>query len=241
MGNRLDEHFAMCSTFKLPLAAAVLRMAERGKLRLDEAIPYSEKDMLSHAPVTRLHLAEGSMTVKALTEATQTTSDNPAANLLLRRLGGPAALTAALRSMGARTTRIDRMEPEMNLVLPGEERDTTTPRDMAQFVARLATGKILKRASREELMAWMVATTTGDKRIRAGLPKGWRAGDKTGTATHDLMTDKINDVAVTWPPGRAPMVIAAYYDSSRRSTEIGDPDQAVLAEVGRIAAEWLGS
>ena len=112
MGNRLDEHFAMCSTFKLPLAAAVLRMAERGKLRLDEAIPYSEKDMLSHAPVTRLHLAEGSMTVKALTEATQTTSDNPAANLLLRRLGGPAALTAALRSMGARATRIDRMEPE---------------------------------------------------------------------------------------------------------------------------------
>ena len=117
VGHRLDEPFAMCSTFKLPLAAVVLREADQGRLTLDERLRYSEKDMLSHAPVTREHLAEGAMTIAALIEAAQVTSDNVAANLIIKRLGGPEVFTAILRELGDRATRLDRYEPMMNLVL----------------------------------------------------------------------------------------------------------------------------
>lgn len=234
-GHRLDERFAMCSTFKFPLAAVVLREADAGRLKLDEWIPYSQADMISHAPVTSANLAKGGMTAGALAEAAQVTSDNPAANLLLKKLGGPGAFTAKLRELGARATRLDNFEPAMNLVLPGEEHDTTTPRDMALLAARCVTGNALRPASRDKLIQWMIATNTGARRIRAGVPAGWRAGDKTGSAWNEPMTDKINDVAVVWPPGRAPVVIAAYFDSARRSQAIAPEDEAVLAEVGRIA------
>lgn len=239
-GHRLDERFAMCSTFKLPLAAVILREADQGRLKLTDVVSYSEKDLLSYAPVTSAHLEAGgtAIAIGALAEAAQVTSDNTAANLLLARIGGPSGFTARLRELGDQHTRLDRTEPMLNLVVAGDERDTTTPRAMAQTVAAFLTGDLLSRASRDTLIDWMVKTRTGDKRIRAGLAKDWPAGDKTGTANADAMTDKINDIAIAFPPGRGALVITAYYDSNRRSKEISDADQAVLADVGRLAAAW---
>lgn len=239
VGQRLDERFAMCSTFKLALAAMVLREADAGRLSLDERIVYTKADLQSYAPITSQHLADGHMTVAALAEAAQTTSDNTAANLLLRRLGGPARFTAGVREAGDTATRLDRFEPTLNLVVPGDDRDTTTPRAMAALVAKYLTTDYLSAASRERLIGWMVATTTGQKRIRAGFPADWRAGDKTGTAQADEMTDKVNDIAIAWPPGRAPIVVTGYYDSARKTTATQPGDEAALAAVGRAAAAWI--
>lgn len=236
-GHRLDERFAMCSTFKLPLAAVVLREADQGRLRLDEAVTVTKADLVAYAPVVEPKVGQ-TMTLAALAEAAQTTSDNAAANLLLARLGGPAAFTAALRALGDTVTRLDRIEPALNLVKPGEEHDTTSPRAMAALLGRVLTGDALTAASRDRLIGWMVATTTGGKRLRAGLPSAWRSGDKTGTAQADAMTDKVNDIGITWPPGKAPIVITAYFDSSRRTNATQPADEAALAEVGHIAAAW---
>jgi beta-lactamase class A len=241
VGHRMDERFAMCSTFKLPLAAVVLREADVGRLRLTDTIAFSQQDMVPFAPVTAAHLDKGGMTIGALAEAAQITSDNVAANLLLRQLGGPPAFTRILRSLGDGRTRLDRFEPMLNLVLPGEVHDTTTPHAMAATMSRFLTSDLLTPASRELLITWMIATKTGDKRIRAGLPTEWRAGDKTGTGMAEGMTDKYNDVAIAWPPGKAAMIVAAFFDTHTRSTEMRDEDQAVLAEVGRIAARWAAA
>lgn len=237
IGHRLDERFAMCSTFKLPLAAVVMREADQGRLRLDEAVTITKADLVPYAPVVEPKVGQA-MTLAALAEAAQTTSDNAAANLLLTRLGGPAAFTAALRALGDSVTRLDRTEPALNLVKPGEELDTTSPRAMATLLGRVLAGDALTAASRNRLIGWMVATTTGGKRLRAGLPPSWRSGDKTGTAQADAMTDKVNDIGITWPPGRPPVVITAYFDSSRRTDATQAADEAALAEVGRIAAAW---
>lgn len=239
VGQRLDERFAMCSTFKLALAAMVLREADAGRLSLDERIVYTKADLQSYAPITSQHLADGHMTVAALAEAAQTTSDNTAANLLLRRLGGPARFTASVRQAGDAVTRLDRFEPTLNLVVPGDDRDTTTPRAMATLVAKYLTTDYLSAASRERLIGWMVATTTGQKRIRAGFPADWRAGDKTGTAQADEMTDKVNDIAIAFPPGRAPLVVTAYFDSVRKTGATQPGDEAALAAAGRVAAAWI--
>lgn len=239
LGQRADERFGMCSTFKLPLAAAVLREADAGRIALDERIAFGKDDLVPYAPVVEKHLAEGAMSIAALAEATQTTSDNVAANLLMRRLGGPAQLTANFRAMGDAVTRIDRWEPEMNLVPGGEARDTTTPRAMAGLVARIFGDELLAPASRELLRGWMIATQTGRRRLRAGLPAGWVVGDKTGTGISPQMANKYNDVAVVWPEKGAPLVIAAYYEASGHFESMRAEDEAVLAEVGRIAAAWI--
>jgi beta-lactamase class A len=237
-GNRVDERFAMCSTFKLPLAAAILREADRGKLDLDTTVPVSKADLVPHAPVVEANLAKGSMTIRALAEAAQKQSDNAAANLLLNQIGGPTGFTKFFRDLGDHVTRSDRFEPEMNRWKPGDDRDTTTPAAMAATVAKILTGDVLTPASRDLLIQWMIDTKTGLKRIRAGLPQDWRAGDKTGTG-YDEVCGKVNDIAIAWPPGKPPVIITAYYNTAGPADDVSDKDQAILAEVGRIAANWI--
>lgn len=228
-GNRLDEYFAMCSTFKLALAAAYLREADQGRLDLDEMLPYSEADLLPWAPVTREHLAEGGMTIIALLQAAQQFSDGVAANLLVKRLGGPAMVTAKFREMGDNITRLDRYEPDLGLVLSADLRDTTTPRAMAQLLQRITTGALLTTESQARLLQWMENTQTGAKRLRAGIPSTWRSGNKTGTGRAEGTTNKVNDIAITFPPGCSPIIITAYFDSGEYTAQTEDRHQAVLA------------
>lgn len=173
--------------------------------------------------------------------AGQLTSDNAAANLLIGHLGGPTRLTEFCRAHGDPVTRLDRLEPLMNLVEPGDVRDTTSPRAMATLVARLLGPSGLPAAERATLRGWMIETETGAQRLRAGLPSDWIAGDKTGTGGGEGSTTKINDVAWIEPPGRAPVVVAAYYDVGEETEDIRDEDVAVLASVGRMVAERYGA
>lgn len=239
IGNRMHEHFAMCSSFKLALAACCLREAEAGRVDLDQELAFSQADLVSYSPVLERNLDQGQMSVRELARVTTTTSDNAAANLLIRHLGGPDSVTALFRQMGDRETRLDRYEPMMNLVLSADLRDTTTPAAMAKLVGNLTTGSLLSAQHRQTLIQWMIDTRTGLKRIRAGLPQDWVAGDKTGTGLGPGTTNKYNDVALAYPPGRAPIIISAYFDSALQSDRIEPEQQSVLAEVGRIAVDWV--
>lgn len=237
--HRGEERFALCSTFKLPLAGAVLHAIDQGHLRADVRLPLRRDERVPHMPATEAWLARGWATPLALAEAAQLTSDNLAANVLLRAIGGPEGFTRWLRAQGDPVTRIDRYEPEMNRVFPWDERDTSSPVAFADLVAHLGTGNALKPASRARLTAWMEATRTGQFRLRAGLPAGWRAGDKTGTGFNPDMPDRINDVAIFWPPRRKPWVLACFYEGPAKSTDWVRPqDEAVLAEVSRLAAAF---
>jgi beta-lactamase class A len=223
---REEERFPFCSTFKMVLAGAVLARVDEGKERLDRSIPFAEDALLDYAPTTRAHVHEGAMRVEALCEAAVVVSDNTAANLLLDTVGGPAGLTAYFRSLGDGVSRLDRNEPTLNTSIPGDPRDTTTPEAMLIMMKRLLLGDALSAPSRERLVGWMEACSTGRERLRAGLPGGWRAGDKTGTG----MNGATNDVAIAWPPGRPPILLAVYTLGS-------DAPQARLnAALGEVAA-----
>ena len=237
-GHRLDEHFALCSTFKLPLVAACLREADQGRLDLDEVLAYTQRDLLPWAPVTGPNVGKGGLSIAALAQAAQELSDGTAANLLVRRLGGPAAVTARFREMGDGVTRLDRYEPALGLVLSGDQRDTTSPQAMAQLVRRIVTGDVLRAGARQRLLQWMQNTQTGPRRLRAGLPAAWQPGNKTGTGRAEGTTNKCNDVAIAFPPGRSAIVVAAYFDSGEYTPQVEARHEAVLARVGRIAAAW---
>lgn len=226
--HRGDERFALCSTFKLLAAAFVLARVDRSDERLSRRITYTKEYLVAYSPATEQHVGDG-MTVGDLCEAAITLGDNTAANLLLDSFGGPPALTAFIRSLGDTITRLDRREPSLNDVEAGDPRDTTTPLSMLGLVQTLVLGSVLSVSSRDQLIAWLVATTTGDARLRAGIPQGWRVGDKTGSGARNAT----NDVAIVWPPGRAPIFVTAYYAEAEASD---DERNAVLAQVGRIAA-----
>lgn len=236
-GWRGGERFAHCSTFKLSLAAFVLREVDARRLNPAEVLPYSVLDLLPNSPVAEAHAGKADLTALGMAEGAQLTSDNLCANLLMRRLGGPAALTRFWRDLGDATSRLDRYETALNRVEPGEQQDTTTPEAMARSAAAFLLGPVLTPSSRATLLGWTRATATGLKRIRAGLPMGWQAGDKTGTALFDDLPAKVNDVAVAFPPGGNPLVITAYYETPGPVATIRAQDEAVLAQVGRIAAD----
>ena len=235
-GNRLshrgDERFALLSTFKALAAACVLARVDRGEEQLTRRVMYTQADVLSYAPVAKLHVADG-MTMAEICDAAVGVSDNTAGNLQLASFGGPAGLTAWLRSIGDPVTRLDRIETALNEAKPGDLRDTTTPHAVAETLRKLLVGNTLKPTSRQQLIDWLVASKVGDARLRAGLPKDWRVGDKTGT--NDVGC--ANDVAITWPPGRAPLIIASYLDHAGGTAKDRD---AVHADVARIAAAWRG-
>jgi beta-lactamase class A len=231
--HRAAERFPMCSTFKLLAAAMVLKRVDDGQERLDRSIAIERAAILAHSPLTEPNVG-GTMTMGALCEATVTQSDNAAANLMLASFGGPAALTAYVRVLGDRTTRLDRNEPSLNEALAGDSRDTTTPAAMLKSMQTLVLGDALKPASRAQLREWLVANQTGGQKIRAGLPAGWQVGDKTGGGAFGTN----NDVAIVWPPGRPPVLVTAYLTQTKAPLAQRD---AALAAVAALIPEFIGA
>jgi beta-lactamase class A len=225
-----DGRYPLASTFKLPLAAMVLAEVEAGRLRFDEELPFAAEDPLDNSPVVRASIARGRLPLAALTAAIVQVSDNSAANAILRRVGGPEALTRFMRAAGDSVTRLDRHEMELGSNLPDDVRDTTTPAAMAGLVRTLVLGNRLAPASRARLVEWMTTSVPGPDRLRAGLPPSWRWGHKTGTAANG----GVNDVGVAWPPRRAPIVIASYRSGGDAPSAV---HAAAHAAVARLIAD----
>ncbi len=234
VAHRGDERFPMCSTFKASAVAFVLQRVDRRAERLDRRIVFSEHDILSHAPITKLHVGGDGMSVADLCAAAITESDNTAANLLLASFGGPPALTSFWRAIGDPVTRLDRTELELNEGKPGDPRDTTSPAAMQENLRKFVLGDVLSPPSRKMLSRWLIANTTGDARLRAGFPRNCEIGDKTGTGGYQTS----NDIAVIWPLNRKPLVVAAYLTQGHGSDD--DRDR-ILADVGRAVAGEITS
>jgi beta-lactamase class A len=236
-GWRENERFAHCSSFKMSLAAMILAQADKGDIDLRETLRWTRDDMLPVSPVTQANLNKG-LSVRELAKATLVTSDNTAANVLLRRFGGPARLTRFWRAIGDNVSRLDRFEPELNVTPPGTELDTTTPAAMAATTAALVEGDALTSASRLPLKSWMTEVRTGQDRIRAGFPPDWVAGDKTGTGIGPTKHTYV-DLAFGGPTARAPVIVVAYFEPSILVDPMDPVALRVLAEVGRIAAKSM--
>ncbi len=228
VGYRDDERFAMCSTFKLPLAAMVLEKAAEGQWAMGDTLPVTDADMVAYAPYVEGQRAKSPpepVTVEGAASAAVSLSDNAAANLLLDRLGGPQGFTNWLKGKGDAVTRLDRREPELNENAVGDPRDTTTPAAMAETSRKLVLGDAMPQGQQRLLYRWMENTSTGLKRIRGGLPQGWSAGDKTGSCGNAF-----NDVAVFTSEKGKRYTLAVYLD---RPTVKGDAASAIIADATR--------
>uniref|UniRef100_UPI0036D92D7B class A beta-lactamase n=1 Tax=Photorhabdus sp. RM322S TaxID=3342825 RepID=UPI0036D92D7B len=229
---RGNERFPFCSTFKLMLVAAVLHKSMSQSELLAKHINYSESDLQSYAPIARKNLNQG-MNITQLCAATLQYSDNTAANLLIKELGGLEAVNRFAQGLDDRAFRLDRWEPDLNSAIPDDPRDTTTPAAMATSVKKIVLGETLATPQREQLVVWLKGNTTGDASIRAGTPDGWVVGDKTGGGDYGTS----NDVAVLWPPeGGSPVVLAVYFTQHQKDAE---SRRDVLASTTRLVMEHL--
>jgi beta-lactamase class A len=224
---RENERALMCSTFKLMLVAATLKRADAGQEKLDRVIHYQKSDLLDYAPETSKNLAHG-MSVKALCAAAIALSDNTAANLLFTGVGGPEGLTRFARDLGDSRSRFDRIEGALNV--PDGEKDTTMPSAMLANLKDILLGDTLSATSRKQITDWMIACSTGLTRLRAGLPPGWRVGDKTGSGSGQL-----NDVAILWPPGNRAAVLVCAYTAGNKPNDASH--EHALADIGKIVAD----
>lgn len=229
--HRADERFAFCSTFKALAAAAVLRDRDKNGEFLATVIPYEQKDMVPNSPISENHVGKG-MRVDELCAATIDFSDNTAGNLILRAIGGPPGLTRFCRSLGDTVTRSDRWETDLNTAIPGDLRDTTTPRAIGGDYQKLMLGNGLTPADRTRLVGWLMGNTTSTARLHAGLPAGWLIADKTGLG--DYASN--NDVGVAWTTRGTPVLITIM---SRMSTKDAKADNGLIADAARIIARTL--
>lgn len=234
LSYRADRPFPMCSTVKLLVAGAVLARIDRGADRLDRRVRFAETDLEAYSPVTKTRVGGNGMSLEELCAAAVTLSDNTAANLILDAVGGPAGLTAFARLLGDEVTRLDRKEPELSEALPDDPRDTTSPAMMLSNMHALVLGSALAPTSQAKLAGWLVGSKTGAARLRAGMPKDWRVGDKTGSGGYGTA----NDIGVVWPPGRAPVLVAAYLTGASVSPEERD---ATIAGVGKAVAAIIAA
>jgi beta-lactamase class A len=220
---RADERFPMASTFKMLACATLL-----DRDATEETVTIDAADLVDYSPVTETMVGE-SVSAAFLCETTLRTSDNTAANYLLEVLGGPQAVTQFLRETGDETTRLDRMEPELNEGEPGSELDTTTPRAMASLAQSFLTEDMLPPADREQLTAWLMANEVGGPLLRSGIPADWRIADRTGAGGYGTR----GIVAVMWPSEREPIVAAIYLTETEASMA---ERNAAIAEIGAALA-----
>lgn len=231
LGFDADSRYAMASTFKLPLAGFVLRLVEQDRLSLDEELPFGPADPLANSPTVEANRARGRLPIRQLAAAIVEVSDNSAANILLRRVGGPEALTRFIRACGDPVTRLDRFEMALNSNLPGDRRDTTSPSAMMGLARRLVVGDLLAEENRNRLTLWLEQSVPGPDRLKAGFPAPlWLVGHKTGTGANG----NFNDVAIAWRSGKAPLVVACY--QSGGTAEL-PARTAAHAAVARLVAE----
>lgn len=231
LGYRASERFPVCSTFKVFLASAILERSKQVAGLMQQRIHYTQSDLVTYSPMTEKHVEDG-MTVAELCAAAMQYSDNTASNLLMKILGGPAAVTAFARSVGDHEFRLDRWETDLNSAIPGDPRDTSTPDAMGRSLQRLVFGGALTPSLSRQLQDWLRGNTTGAARIRAGVPGDWRVGDKTGSGDYGTA----NDIAVLWPPGRAPVVVAVYTTQHEKDASARND---VIASAARIVGAWL--
>lgn len=230
LGYRADERFLMCSTVKTFVTSAILRRSVDEPGLLDRTIFYKQSDVLEWAPITSKHVADG-MTISELCDAAIRYSDNTAVNLLILQLGGPKTTEKFLRRLGDSVTNTDRIEVALNVV--DGDKDTSTPQQMATNLRVLALDHGLEPAGRDQLVTWLKGNTTGDQSIRAGVPAGWVVGDKTGSGAKG----ESNDIAVLWPPDRAPIVVVVFTaPSDPKSTKT----KPTIAEATRIVLQGFG-
>ncbi|GEM75070.1 class A beta-lactamase [Vibrio sagamiensis] len=207
------DFFPMMSTFKTLACAHMLYQVDRGQIKTAKSIPVTKDDLVNWNPVTE-HFVGSTMTLQSLCNAAMTMSDNAAANLVLKAIGGPESLTAFLQRNGDKATRLDDIEPQLNYVDIGSKRNSTTPLTMMKTIEKLTLGSVLSEQSKRQLLLWMKANMVSDGLLRAVVPKDWQVADRSGGGVNGSRTY----TGMIWRKNRDPIFIGIFVARTKYKT-----------------------
>lgn len=226
-----DSRFPMMSTFKTLACAKMLRASAKGELDSHATTLINADELIPWSPVTET-LVNNTITVEKACEATMLTSDNTAANIVLKHIGGPQGVTLFLRNLGDNVSQLDRIEPALNEAKVGDLRDTTTPKAMVSTLNTLLLGELLSDTDKAQLKTWMQDNKVSDPLLRSVLPQGWSIADRSGAGGNGSR----GITAMIWRADRQPIMISIYLTE----TELSMAERnKVIVEVGkRIFTEF---
>jgi beta-lactamase class A len=223
---RGNERFPMCSTWKLIVVSAVLHKSMSKPNYLEKIIHYKNSDIVSgYSPYTKKNLKTG-MTIIELCKAA-IFSDNTAANLLAKEIGGVQGLNRFSRSIDDKKFRLSRLEPYLNTAYPHDSRDTTTPKAMSKSIVELIFGNTLGKIQKKLLTTWLKDNPTGSHRISSGIPSNWVSGDKTGTCSYGTT----NDIGIIYPSGSKPIILSVYFTQKNKNDT---PKDSIIKKVTKL-------
>lgn len=216
------------SIFKLPLAVAVLKEVEEGRLQLDQKVRVEPEETVPGTEEnSALWRKPSERPLRELLEFSIARSDNTSTDKMLELVGGPEAVTRRMRALGLNHIEV-RSTVKDFLKSKDAHPNTGAPADLARLLVLLQRGEALTPPQTEVLLGIMSRTVTGDRRLRAGVPAGTTVADKTGSGPSTT-----NDVGIVTLPGdRGHLALAVLLDGSKLP---GKKQEDLIAEVARAA------
>lgn len=222
-----NDRFAFASTFKALAGGFVLR--DYSWETLDKNVMIHKDDLVDYSPITEKYVGVG-MPLKDIIVAAMNYSDNTAGNFLFRHLDGPKGYEQKLRHLGDHVTDSTRYETDLNEALPGDIRDTSTPKAIAKNLREIALGEQLSKDKQNFYKDILLANTTGKNLISAGVPAGIPVGDKSGAAQYGTR----NDIAILYPSNRKPVVLVVL---SNKATQDAKYEDKLISEAAKIVSQ----
>ncbi len=237
-----DKKFPMQSVFKFPIALAVLRQVDQGRLSLDQAIALSPAELRPNtwSPLRKKYPQGGvELPLAEILRYTVALSDNNGCDILLRLLGGPGQVQACIHSLGIRDFAMAVNEHQMHQRWEAQFANWITPTAATDLLRLFYQGKILSPPSHAFLWELMSNTPTGAKRIKGLLPPGTEVAHKTGTSGRNEqgVMAAVNDVGiVTLPDGKHLAMAVLITDSKEEQAA----NEKIIARVSRAAWDHFG-
>jgi len=235
----LDPHAhpPMQSVFKLPLAVTALHLVEEGKLSLDQPLRFLPSDRIlphTHSPLQDKY-PEGNVDVplRELLRLAISESDNVAADIVLRSVGGPAIVNEYMGSLGVQGFHLEDDEKGLGRDVAVQYRNWFEPAGAVELLRRISDDSPLTAEHTRMLLRWMQDASSGAERIKGKLPAGTIVMHKTGSSgARDGVAFATNDVGlITLPDGRR-LAIAIFVTDSKADEDTRD---AVIARIAKAA------
>lgn len=236
-----EQRFPMQSTYKFPIAMAILHLVDQGKFTLEQKITINQSEIIPRgASVIREKYPQGaSLTLDELLRLNIAESDGTACDVLIRLAGGTQKVQDYISSIGIKEMRIATTEILQVSDDWTQYQNWSTPNAMTGLLKTFYKGNVLSKNSQSKLIEWMIGSVPGNKRLKGGLPANAIVAHKPGTSgTFRGLTRATNDVGIITLPDGNHLAISVFVSDAYGTTQ---EREGVIAAITKIIWDYSGN
>lgn len=234
--------FAMLSTFKWPLAMAVLHKLDRFDISPDSTLFITKNDLLpnTYSPL-RDARPEGNfpLSIRQLLQYSVAQSDNNACDILIRFIGDIDSLQQYVNRIGIPQMHIVATEEQMHIHPSNQYLNHTLPSSATLLIQKFLLDNLLSPNNQQLLKDILITTSTGTDKLKANLPANVIIGHKTGSSDRiDGIKIADNDMGFVYLPDGRQYSIAIFIMNSQEDDKT---NAAVIAHISKIVYDFIAS